>query len=141
VYHALVGNNARMIKVVQGWQTLIYDFDFVMKLVEVDVFNMYYGVKTRFFPPHHLFFLKLVDHYNDALFLVWWTKLVFQVQYVAFKFGPNIYIYIPLDRSSHWCYRHGDQRGLGKGCRICQNIMCFNYYRFDNKIGEAISHT
>jgi hypothetical protein len=61
--------------------------------VEIDVFSMYCGVRTRFLSPHHLFFLKLVDHYNDVLSLVWWTKLVFHIQYVAFKFGPQMYMF------------------------------------------------
>lgn len=76
---------------------MIYDFFSIMKLVEVDVLSMYCGVGTKFLPPCHLFFLKLVDHYNDVLFLVWWTKLVFKVQYVAFKFGPQMYMFHWID--------------------------------------------
>jgi hypothetical protein len=66
-----------------------------MKVAKIDVFSMYCGVGTRFLLPYHLFFRKLVDHCNDGLFLVWWKELVFQVQYVAFKFGPQMYMF-------HW---------------------------------------
>ncbi len=40
----------------QGLQILICDFVYVMKLVEIGLFNMYCDVETRFFPPHHFFF-------------------------------------------------------------------------------------
>jgi hypothetical protein len=60
----------RLPKFAQGLQILIYDFVSAMKLAKIDVFSMYCDVETKFFPPHHLFFLELVDHYNNALFLV-----------------------------------------------------------------------
>ncbi len=56
---------------------------------------MYYDVRTRFFPPYHFFFFEPVFHYNDVMFLVWWTKHVSWVEYVAFKFGPYVYMF-------HW---------------------------------------
>jgi hypothetical protein len=64
----------RLSQFAQGQQIVIYNFVYIVKLVDVDVFNICCDVGTRFLLPHHLCFFELVDHYNDVLLLVWWTK-------------------------------------------------------------------
>jgi hypothetical protein len=49
------------------------------------------------FSLHIIFSFKLVGHYNDVMFLVWWTKHVSWVEYVVFMFGPQVYMFHWID--------------------------------------------
>jgi hypothetical protein len=53
---------------------------------------MYCEHDTKFSPKHFSLFLKLFEHINDKLCLIWWKEPTSQVEYVAFFIGGKLYM-------------------------------------------------
>lgn len=81
----------------QGCDTFICDqgFQFV-KLSKL--FNMYCDIKKIYSLDHFSLFLELVDHFNDALCLIWWKELASQIEYATFLCGR---LYVLSNKSYH----------------------------------------